>query len=99
MVLAEDIVSVTDFARGTKEHLAEMARTQRPRVLTQNGKAAAVVVPVEMYDQLAHEAYERKMDEELKASLEAYARGERGTPALQAMQEIRQRALSRRSSR
>ena len=38
MILAEDIVSVTDFARGTKEHLADMAKKQRPRVLTQNGR-------------------------------------------------------------
>lgn len=94
MVLAEDIVSVTDFARGTKEHLAEMARTQRPRVLTQNGKAAAVVVPVEMYDQLAHEAYERKMDEELKASLEAYARGERGRPLDEVFSDLRKKHFS-----
>lgn len=60
MILAEDIVSVTDFARGTKEHLEEMTKTHRPRVLTQNGKAAAVVVPVELYDQMAQDACERK---------------------------------------
>jgi len=99
MILAEDVVSVTDFARGTKEHLAEMAKTQRPRVLTQNGKAAAVVVPVEMYDELAHEAYERKMDEQLKAALEAYARGERGIDGPTAMKQIREHALKRRAAR
>ena len=99
MLMAKDIVSVTDFARGTKEHLAEMAVTNRPRVLTQNGKSAAVVMPVEMYDKMAHEAYERKMDMELKATLEAYARGERGTPGPQAMEEIRQRTIQRRLAR
>lgn len=91
MILAEDIVSVTDFARGTKEHLAEMARTQRPRVLTQNGKAAVVVVPVEMYDEMAHAAYEQKMDLELKATLEAYAKGERGTDGPKAFARMRKR--------
>ena len=79
MILAEDIVSVTDFARGTKELLAEMAKTQRPRVLTQNGKASAVVMPVDMFDEMAQQAYEREMDMKLKTALEAYAKGDRGT--------------------
>jgi hypothetical protein len=52
-----------------------------------------------MYDKMAHEAYERKMDMELKATLEAYARGERGTPGPQAMEEIRQRTIQRRLAR
>ena len=89
MILAEDIVSVTDFARGTKEHLAEMAKTQRPRVLTQNGKAAVVVMPVEMYDQMVHGIYERTMDLELKATLEAYADGERGADGPTAFAKMR----------
>ena len=99
MLMAKDIVSVTDFARGTKEHLAEMDLTHRPRVLTQNGKAAAVVMPVDMYDQMAQDAYERRMDMELKATLEAYLRGDRGTPGSEAMEEIRQRTLQRRAAR
>lgn len=91
MIMAEDIVSVTDFARGTKEHLAEMAKTQRPRVLTQNGKAAAVVVPVDMFDEMAHQAYEREMDMKLKTALEAYAKGDRGTPGEVVFDRIRKK--------
>ena len=95
MLMAKDIVSVTDFARGTKEHLAEMAVTNRPRVLTQNGKAAAVVMPVEMYDEMAHDAYERKMDMELKATLEAYARGERGKPLNEVFADLEKKHFSK----
>ncbi len=91
MIHAEDIVTVTDFAQSTREHLAEMAKSHRPRVLTQDGKAAAVVVPVEMYDEMAHEAYERKMDLQLKASLEAYARGDRGTDGPTAFARMREK--------
>ena len=99
MILSEDIVSVTDFARGTKEHLARMAKTHRPRVLTQNGKAAAVVIPVEMYDQMARDTYERKMDMELKATLEAYAKGDRGRPLDDVFGELRKKHFTKRRAK
>ncbi|MDZ4402884.1 type II toxin-antitoxin system prevent-host-death family antitoxin [Prosthecobacter sp.] len=99
MLLAKDIVSVTDFARGTKEHLAEMAVTNRPRVLTQNGKAAAVVMSVEMYDEMSHDAYERKMDMELKMTLEAYARGERGRPLDEVFGDLERKHFSKHQAK
>lgn len=96
MILAEDIVSVTDFARGTKEHLAEMTKSQRPRVLTQNGKAAAVVLPVEVFDEMVHRAEEYRLDMELKAALEAYAKGDRGTPGEVAFANLRKKHFSKK---
>jgi PHD/YefM family antitoxin component YafN of YafNO toxin-antitoxin module len=97
--LAQDIVSVTDFARGTKKHLAEMNRRRRPRVLTQNGRAAAVVLPVKEFEAMYNELEEQRLDQELKAAVEAYARGERGTPGPQAMEELRKRAFKRRTGK
>lgn len=91
MILSEDIVSVTDFARGTKEHLAELTKTNRPRVLTQNGKAAAVVLSVACYEEMAHEVEEQRLDMELKAALERYAKGERGRPLDEAFSDLRQK--------
>lgn len=91
MILSEDIVSVTDFARGTKEHLAELTKTNRPRVLTQNGKAAAVVLSVASYEEMAHEAEERQLDRELKAALERYAKGDRGRPLDEAFADLRRK--------
>ena len=96
MILADDIVSVTDFARGTKEHPAEMAKTHRPRVLTQNGKAAAVVVPVEMFDEMTHQAYEREMDMKLRAALEAYAKGDRGRPLDEVFGELQKQHFGKK---
>ena len=91
MVLSEDIVSVTDFARDTKEHLAELAKHNRPRVLTQNGRAAAVVLSVETYAEMAYHAEEHRLDRELKVALEAYARGDRGRPLGEALGDLRRR--------
>jgi prevent-host-death family protein len=41
---SEDIRSVTDLKRKTKEILTQVHRTQRPVVLTVNGKADAVLM-------------------------------------------------------
>ncbi len=91
MILSQDIVSMTDFARGTKEHLAEITKHNRPRVLTQNGKAAAVVLSVACYEEIAHQAEEYRLDLELKAALEAYDRGDRGRPLDVAFADLRQK--------
>jgi prevent-host-death family protein len=80
IILSKDVMSVTDFARGTKELLADLSRHQRPRVLTQNGKAAAVVMSVEAYEAMAQDAEEHRLDVQLKAAMEAYSKGERGRP-------------------
>ena len=45
----EDIRSVTDVKRNTKEILAQIHRTRRPVVVTVNGKADAVLVDAETY--------------------------------------------------
>jgi PHD/YefM family antitoxin component YafN of YafNO toxin-antitoxin module len=99
LVLDHDIVSLTDFARRTREHTAELKKHGRPRVLTHNGKAAAVVLSVAAYEELAHDAEERRADMALKAAIEAYARGERGTPGPLAFQQIRERAAKRRAAK
>jgi prevent-host-death family protein len=54
--VAEDIVPIATF----KAHLSEVVRTlsarRRPVVITQNGKAAAVVLSPAAFDRLAHHA-------------------------------------------
>jgi len=91
MVLAKDILSLTDFARQTRKHTAELKKHNRPRVLTHNGKATAVVLSVAAYEELMHAAEEHRLDVELKAALEAYDRGERGRPLDVAFSELRAR--------
>jgi prevent-host-death family protein len=48
--LSEDIRSVTDLKRKTKEILNQVRRTKRPVVLTVNGKADAVLMDTATYE-------------------------------------------------
>jgi prevent-host-death family protein len=48
--LSEDIRSVTDLKRKTKEILSQVHRTKRPVVLTLNGKADAVLMDTTTYE-------------------------------------------------
>jgi prevent-host-death family protein len=47
---SEDIRSVTDLKRKTKEILNQVHRTKRPVVLTVNGKADAVLMDTSTYE-------------------------------------------------
>ena len=53
---AQDTYSLTDFKQNAKEHLERLRATGRPEVLTVNGKAEAVVMTPETYDQLLEAA-------------------------------------------
>ena len=97
MILAKDVVSLTDFARQTRKHTAELKKTNRPRLLTHNGKATAVVLSVAAYDEMAQAAEEYQQEEELRTAIMAYAEGKRGTPGPVAFAEIRERAAKRRA--
>lgn len=48
--LAEDIRSVTDLKRNTREILDQIHATKRPVVLTVNGRADAVIMDVDVYE-------------------------------------------------
>lgn len=93
--LKEDVVSLTDFARNTKHHAKDLAQGGRARVLTQNGKASVVVLSLDAFEQMAHDAEEYRMDLRLRAALENYATGESGEPAKAVMDRLRKRADER----
>jgi PHD/YefM family antitoxin component YafN of YafNO toxin-antitoxin module len=95
--LNEDVVSLTDFARNTKQHTEELARGGRARILTQNGKASVVVISLDAFEQMAHEAEEYRMGIRLRQAVEDYAMGNRGTEAKTAMNRLRKSAQKRRS--
>ena len=52
MVHLEDIHSLSDFQRNTKEHIQRLKETGRPEVLTVNGKAEIVVQDAASYQKL-----------------------------------------------
>ncbi len=55
MIRADDIGSLTDFARNTKAHLKRLKRTGRPELLTVNGRAEVVVQNATSYQRLIDE--------------------------------------------
>jgi PHD/YefM family antitoxin component YafN of YafNO toxin-antitoxin module len=97
--LAEDVVSLTDFSRNTREHAEELIRGGRPRVLTMNGRASMVVLSVEAFENLAHDAEEYRMDLRLRAALEEYDAGNHGTPAEVVFKRISERAKARQAAK
>ena len=75
--LKNGIGSLTDFARNTREQTDELIRTGRPKVLTQNGSAALLVLSVDAFEELSSQAYKRQMDMRLKESLDRLVAGEK----------------------
>lgn len=95
--LKEDVVSLTDFARNTRQHAEDLTRGGRARILTQNGKASVVVLSISAFEKMAHEAEEYRLDSMLRQAVEDYAGGNRGTDAKSAFNRIRKRAQKRRT--
>lgn len=54
--ISEDIVPVSDFKAHAAELLRRIAETGQPLVITQNGKAAGVVLSPERFDELIERA-------------------------------------------
>jgi hypothetical protein len=52
MIKIEDILSLTEFHRHTREHVARLRTTGRPKILTVNGKAELIVQHAAAYQQL-----------------------------------------------
>jgi prevent-host-death family protein len=46
----EDILPVSELKKNTRRVLEQVRRTQRPVVLTVNGKASSVLIDVESYE-------------------------------------------------
>lgn len=81
MVSNTDVLSMAEFAMHAREHSARLKQRGRPTVLTQDGEAAAVLVPVDAYEKMAWAAHEHEMDQRLQETVEAYAKGDHGTSA------------------
>ena len=55
MIKPEDITSLTDFQRNTREHIERLKQTGRPEILTVNGQAQLVVQHAGAYQRLLDE--------------------------------------------
>lgn len=54
--VSEDIVPVSDFKAKAADYLKRVADTGQPVVITQNGKAAGVLLSPAQYDELSERA-------------------------------------------
>jgi hypothetical protein len=52
LIKIEDILSLTEFHRHSREHIARLRATGRPEVLTINGRAELVVQDASAYQEL-----------------------------------------------
>ena len=88
MVHVEDIYSLTDFQRHTKEHIERLKQTGRPEVLTVNGKAEVIVQDAASYQKLLELLDSIEALEGIRQGLESMHRGE-GRPAAEVFQHLR----------
>ncbi len=67
--VTEDLVPIGHFKTHASEHIRRIHATGRPMVITQNGRAAAVVLTPEDFEELGHRAFVRaKIDAGLRSA-------------------------------
>ena len=90
--ISEDIVPVSDFKAHAAELLRRIAETGQPLVITQNGKAAGVVLSPERFDELTERA---RFSEAVNAGL-ADSDADRVLPHEMVVDRMQKRAKQRR---
>jgi prevent-host-death family protein len=90
--ISEDIVPVSDFKAHAAELLRRLAETGQPLVITQNGKAAGVLLSPERFDELTERA---RFVEAVNAGL-ADSEADRVYPHEEVVERMQKRAKQRR---
>lgn len=90
MLDLNNIHSLTDFQRNTREHLRRLKETGKPEVLTVNGQAEVVVQSAAAYQELLDAAELARRLPSLRKSLQEANRGQ-GVPAKQVLAELREK--------
>jgi PHD/YefM family antitoxin component YafN of YafNO toxin-antitoxin module len=75
MIRLDDIQSLTEFQRNTREHIDRLKRTGRPEVLTVNGQAELVVQDARSYQKLLDRAEKAEHMIRLRRSIADYRAG------------------------
>ncbi len=88
----EDIQSLTEFQRTTRESIARLKKTGRAAVLTVNGQAEIVVQDAKSYQHLLARAEEADRLMELRRGIADYRAG-RGRDIDEALGELEARHL------
>lgn len=93
--LNQDVRPLTDVRKHLAEMVARVQSTNRPLVLTQHGRAVAVMLSPAEYDEIAYR------EEFVKAVNQGLAEADAGNliPHAEAMKELRRRQSERESAR
>ena len=86
--ITEDIQPLTAFRNNSVEMMRQLRETQRPIILTVNGKAEAVVLGTEAYQRLMDLVAQADEGEALRRAEEERRLG-LGRPAREVLEEIR----------
>jgi len=90
MINLEDIHSLSDFQRNTKDHVSRLKETGKPSVLTVNGKAELVVLAAGAFQELAEKVERAEAIEGIRRGL-ADAEAGRVRPVREAVEAIRKK--------
>lgn len=90
MVDLNDIHSLTDFQRNTKQYLKRMKKTGNPVILTVNGKAELVVQDAQSYQEMLEQLERAETVQAVRQAMAEFDRGE-GRPAREALDELRKK--------
>ena len=97
MIDLNDIYSLSDFQRKTREHIERLRQTRKPAVLTVNGKAELVVQDASAYQELLDRVDEAEAIIGIQRGLESMDRGE-GEPLDEAIAKVRASVPVRRTA-
>lgn len=75
MIRLEDIRSLTEFQRNSREHIRRLKRTGRPEILTVNGQAEVVVQDAKSYQRLLARIDEAEQQGRLRHAISDYRAG------------------------
>jgi hypothetical protein len=89
-LLPENIHPLTDFLRHHKRHLQRLKRSQRPAVLTLNGKAEVVVQDAKAYQAMLEGIEAMQAHAGIAEGIASLERGQ-GEPAQKAFARLREK--------
>lgn len=90
MIKLEDIHSLSDFQRNTKDHVTRLKESGKPTVLTVNGKAELVVLSASSFQKIADQVERAETIEGIRRGLEE-AKSGKGRTAKEAFESIRKK--------
>ena len=91
MIKLENIRSLSDFQRNTKEHVKRLKKTGKAEVLTVNGHAELVVQSAAAYQKLLDQADLAESVAILRERIAAADAGEKGIAAEKVLAGVKQR--------